>query len=586
MNGGLEGTDGSEQTNDDPTVIVAESAKIESFEGNVVCSLFVLVTGIVLDALCALPGALLADVPASLRTTSLVLVVLLGSPPVFKTKRFVLEQRIILAILLGTSAFVGMNKAEVTARNADGLFSLVGSLASVVACATNGVMLQSDSQERRQELREHLSALTGSMLFYVGMRCMRNAFSIPGDVLSFSVSHSEFDVRGYGVANEVAITGLAFSGCIISSFGIIVLLNHDMIVHTGSNGLSVVSAILACCSFVGAFAVQLSSYSLMESVPALFSDAACDGEYEYCREAYRSRRLFVATNNSSVAWIGTLAIATFAFSNVKRFTTRRDHFAFVPNMWASTSVAAIVSALGSLFVTLWFADVTRSMNYSVVELTLLLVSIPSAILSFPISACVLHVSGQAIYVFTRVYSENGFTLLYFTHHSIMATFLLTIAVLLLSSISYFLYTYSDYRMYSEPIERVNGVLLTMLVSVQFFLTVATMCMSSGYTGIKYTDDNGSWRVSGYEFSVQHSVSFFFCAALYATRYEHAMLPAWLRRLGWFLFPPVLGITWTFCILVLSNEGSPYQQWVDLGSFLIGVSAAVFSWIGVGVFLHT
>ena len=563
-----------------------QDSEIPSVEGNVVCALFVLISGIVLDALCANPGTLLADVPASMRTTSLVLAVLLGSPSISKSKSYILEQRVALAALLGLSAFVGMNAAEVTARNADGVFSLVGALACVVACATNGVMLQFDTPAKRRESREHLAALTGAFLFYLGMRCLRNGFALPSNVLSFSVSNTEFNVRGYAISNELTVLGLVFSGAIIASFGIIVLLNHDLVIHTGSHGLSTVSAILACCAFVGAFTVQISTFSLMEQLPALFSDAACGGEYEYCQAAYRSRRFLVATNNSSVAWIGTIAISTFAFSNVRRFTVRRDHFLYFPDLLASTSVAVLLSALLSIIVVFLFVDVARSMNFADLELALLLLSLPTALLSFSTSSCVLHIAGQLIYVLTRLDGENGFTMLYFTHHSIVATLVLTILVFLTSSSSYFLYTFRDSRLYSEILERTTGAFLTMLLSVQIFLTIATMGMSSGYTGVRYSDDNGSYRVSGYEFSVQHSISFFFAAALYATRYEPSMLSARERRFSWFLLPPLLGLTWAVCIWMVTDEGSPYQEWVSLGSFLIGISSAVCSWSGVGYFLHT
>ena len=553
----MEGEVGCDE-NDERTTDAQENCAHDSIEGNVVCSLFVLITAVVLDALCALPGALLSDVPASLRTTSLVLTVLLGSPSISKTKKGVLEQRVVLAALLGVAAFFGLNKAETSARNADALFSLFGTLACVVACSTNGVMLRSDTHAKQRESREHLSALTGALLFYVGMRCMRNAFALPGDILAFSVSHAEFDVRGFGIANDVTVAGLAFSGCIISAFGIIVLLNHDTVLHTGSNGLSSVSAILACCAFVGAFAVQISTYSLIEQLPALFGDASCDGGYQYCRAAHRARRLFVATNNSSSSFTGAISIAVFAFSNTAKFTNRRSYFTAV-TAWNPTTTAAVVAFAVSMFTVLSFTD-TRSMNYSDVELLLLLISIPAAILSMPALACTFHIAGQSIYVLTRVYSSNGFSWLYFTHHSVAATLVLTIAVLALSSASYLMYNLFDGRLYVESIETLTGVLLTMLVSVQLFLTLATMCMSSGYTGVQYVDDKGSWRVSGYEFAVQHSVSFFFSAALYAGRYEHALLGNWVRLLGWFLVPPLLAISWAFCVFSLRRANRTVNMW--------------------------
>lgn len=556
---------------------------MRSVEGNVVGALFVLKTGVVLDALCMLPGAVLADVPASFRATSLVLVVLLGAPSISKTRTYVLEQRAVLCLLLATSAFVGLNRADSTARNADSLFAMVGTLAAIVACATNGAV-QTDDLELRKGSRESVSALFAALLFYVGMRCVRNGFSLSGDILSFSVSHDEFDVRGYGVANEWTAVGLAFAGATIAAFGVIVLLNHDMVLHTGSQGLSTVAGVLACCAFAGAFAVQISTYSMLEQLPALFTEAACDGDYGECRAAYRARRLFIASNNCSVAWIGAIAITVYGFTNLRRFVTRRQHFEYAPALYAPTNAAAVAALLVSAFVTFWFLDTSRSMNYADLELVLLLFSTPTAILGYSITACILHLTGQGIYVATRITSTYGFSLLFFTHHSILTTLALTVLILLCSMFSYGLYNFGP-RLYAEPVERLNGMLLTALVSVQLFLTMGTMCMSSGYTGIKYNDGKGSWRVSGFEFSVQHSISFFFCAALYATRWEHTMLTKMQRWIAWFVLPPLLGFTWLLCISVLSHEGSPYNQYVDLGSFVIGTTSAGLSWAGVGLFLH-
>ena len=567
-----------------PAPVADNDDSVRSVEGNVVGALFVLITGVVLDALCMLPGAILADVPASLRTTSLVLVVLLGAPSISQTRAYVLEQRAILCLLLATSAFIGLNRAEPTARNADAMFAMVGTLAAVVACATNGAV-QTDDLDVRKGSREHMSALFAALLFYLGIRCVRNAFSLPGDILGFSVSRDEFDVRGYGVANELTATGLAFAGAVIAAFGVIILLNHDMVTHTGSQGLSTVAGVLACCAFVGAFATQISTYALMENLPALFTEAACDGSYDECSAAYRARRLFVASNNSSVAWIGVISITVYGFTNVRLFVTRRQHFEYTPDLYGSANITSLVALVVSTFVVFWFLDTSRPMNFSDIELVLLLLSIPTAIFGWSITACTLHLAGQVIYVVTRITSPYGFLWTYFTHHSIIGTLVLTALTLLCCSSSYALYNFGGARLYAESVEWLNGIFLTALVSVQLFLTIGTMTMSSGYTGIRYEDDKGSWRLSGYEFSVQHSISFFFCAALYATRWEHAMLTATQRRVAWFALPPLLGMTWLMCITILSHEGSPYNQWVDLGSFFVGMTSAVISWFGVGLFLH-
>jgi hypothetical protein len=94
------------------------------------------------------------------------------------------------------------------------------------------------------------------------------------------------------------------------------------------------------------------------------------------------------------------------------------------------------------------------------------------------------------------------------------------------------------------------------------------------------------RFVRYEYSVQHSVSFFFAAAFYATRYEHGYLKRWQTRAAWLVLPPLLGISWWICVLVLTTtQQDPYTSFVDVGSFLIGVSAAAVAWLGIGMSLN-
>ena len=554
-------------------------------EDNVICGLFVLITSLVLDALCALPGEVLEDVPASLRTTSLTLVVLLSAPSVSKSRVFLLEQRAILGVLVASAAFVGLNRAEPSARNADALFTLVGVLSTIVACATNGAAIRNASRERRMEVREHLVALFGALLWYTGTRIVRHSLALPNEILGFSVSHEDSKTRGYGVVNEMSVIGLSFSGAVVAAFGAIVLLNHDLVLNFGSSALSNVAGLLSCFSFLGAFTAQISAFTLMENLPALFGEFACDGSYTDCQAAYRARRLFTASTSTSSAWAATIAIASFSFSHKRRTRTRREHFLYYPDLYSPPYMAVIGASFAGLLIVTSFLDPNRSMEWADIELGLLIISVPLAIFNFPILACAVHLSAQLIYVITRFTIYGYYSMDYFTHHSILATAGITAVLILFSLVSYFLYSFEDQRLYWSSLEKLIGALMTALLSIQLFLTIGTAGMTSGYTGIYYESGKSSWRISGYEFSVQHSISFFFTAALFAVRFEHNLLSKAWRRAAWFLPTFAVGVSWLICVNLLSHDGSPYEQFLDLGSFLIGMSASVVSWFGVGLFLN-
>lgn len=563
----------------EPDEAVDEGDEAPATEANVLCCLSTLICGPTLDALTALPGVVLDDIPAALRTSSLVLCVLLGAPSLRKDAIGVLEQRAILGILLASVAFLGLNRAEVAARNADGVFSLVGTLAAILASYSNGVM-QSDSLHSKK-IREHYSSLCGGLIFYLGFRIVRHAFALPNEVTSFKVSHDDIETLGYAVAVDLVVVGNAFAGACSIGFACIVLLNHDLVFHLGSSAVASIAGTLACFVFLGAFAAQLASFGAMQELPALFSENSCDGDADECAAAYRARRLFIASNSTAVAWVCAIAQTIYAFAHSKRFRTRREVFEYEPSPYTTGGLSAIGCSLGAMLLVLLLSDSNASMDWSDIELLLLLASIPIALFHFTTTACLTHAAGQSLYIWTRFDLHGYYDFTYFTHHSLLATFVLTLLISIVSLFCYTLYSFGNRRLYSEPAEVVNAIALTSLVSVQTFLTLATLGMSAGYTGIYYEDAKGSWRITGFEFTVQHCISFFFAAALYATRYEPARLPSVWARAAWFALPPLLGLSWLLCILLLAVGDSPYQHFVDSTSFLVGISAAFVSWVGVG-----
>ena len=502
--------------------------------------------------------------------------------------RYVLEQRVVLAILLGICGFLGLNQADIAARNSDAVFSLIGTLACIVASRTNGAMKQKDDDKNDKSSisRENLSSFCGAIFFYLGTRTLRHSFALPYEIINFKISKDDITTRGYGVVDDMVVLGNAFTGSVSIGFGVIVLLNHDLVLNVGSSGLSCIASILACFAFLGSFLAQMASFCAMERLPALFSSVACDGDATECAAAYRARRLFISSNSTSVGWVCAISMAVYSFSSHRQLKTRRSHYNRFVNIYDFEYMSVFFVCLLACSIVLVFSPGQSSSNGADIELVLLLSSIPLCVSGHTFVACIAHSIGQCMYVYTRFYSHDGYDFTFFTHHCLLATLILTILVAFLSLFSHVLYIVSPQRLFSDPVEKMNGALLTSLLSIQVFLTLATMGMSSGYSGIKYDDDKGSWRVSGMEFTVQHCVSLFFVGALWATRFEqNALTPAW-RRLVWFLVPLVLGILWIICISTVTDEGSPYQQYVDEVSFVIGVSSAAISWTGVGIFLHT
>ena len=562
-------------------------------EFNVMCAASVLVTAVTLDALCALPASLAHEnVPSSLRTSSLVLTMLLASPVIASSHKDhknttpppsrAFEQRALLALLLATVVFFSGNKCSVGGRNADGICTLLGTVAILLATITNGATAGDGHLTAVQKgvAKEHGSAVVGALLVYCGIRTIRHALLLPSEALAFRMEENDFKTAGVAYASHVVSTANAFSGALIAGFGGLVLANHDLVYVVGSSGLSRTAAAISALLFSSVLIAQLDVFATFELLPALFGDGACNGAKDVCGVAFRARRHFVALHSSSLPFACTVAIAAYSFCTEKKQRSRAEANTKYNEPFSLEGFSLISSTVVCLFAILYYVDILNP-SLADAELVLLLVSIPLALLNTPVFACILHGAGQGLYFYDRL-SKQTFSLLYYTNLSMILTLALIGLIILTTAISFALYSIPE-RLYSIPVEKLTSFFLTSLLSIQVFLTLCTQGMASGATGAAY-EGVSSWRNSGVEFSVQHSTSVFFAGALYATRFEHESLGRAWRAAAWFIPPFIVGIAWLIMMQIESSD-VVYGHWVDMGSFVIGCSAAGISWLGLGVFLH-
>ena len=140
------------------------------------------------------------------------------------------------------------------------------------------------------------------------------------------------------------------------------------------------------------------------------------------------------------------------------------------------------------------------------------------------------------------------------------------------------------------VEMATACLSVALFSVQLGLTLSTLSLFAAYDGSLVASENG-WREAGFEFSLQHSISFFFAAAMYGSRFELAercgthkkdvdRLPAWARRLCYYAPPVIMLLCW-LATVASSAEGSPYDKSTSPAPFAVGIAASVVPWIVTG-----
>jgi len=556
------------------------SELLEITEGNIVSAGSVFSASIVLDALTALPTTVVVDVPTSMRTSALVLAALVAAPPV--EANFLFEQRGLACVLLVAVAFVGLHNGGVHARIADSLYVLICGWAVLLIFGISGPKPGERGHDAKGK-RENVIALAAAFLGYSGARIVRSGLYHAGEVTSFTASYEDIESRGYGMADDLVASTLVFGGTLCICAAGIVLLNHDAIYEHGCEPVASVVAQISVLIFCAAFVVQVACFARIDELSALFGDSACVGDIDVCKNSFRARRLYTANSSPAALWACAVGLTIFAFPYDRRCRTRRDYFVRDEHSderegATGSGNVAIAASIIAVVVVYGYADSL----WPALELLLLFFSIPAAWYSSTWAACVLHAAGMLIYTIGRLGSPLGFDLTFLTHWFVAATLLVTLVLAVTTFISWLLYSscVSQGR-YIVWLENTTALLIVALVSIQLFLTIASLAIISGYDGSMM--ETVSWRSASLQWVTQHSLGFFFSAALVGGRFEpqNERIERWLLRLVWFAVPVVLGACWAFTLFARAHF-VPYGTTGDASSIVIATLAALLPWTLSGI----
>jgi hypothetical protein len=377
---------------------------------------------------------------------------------------------------------------------------------------------------------------------------------------------------------------LVFGGVLCICASGIILLNHDAIYEEGCKPVASVVAQISVLIFLAAFVVQIACFARIDELEALFGDSACAGAFDVCENSFRARRLYTANSSPAALWACAVGLTIFAFPHDRRCRTRRDYFVRTEDeederdgATGSGNVAFAASVVAVLVVYV-YADSW----WPAIELLLLFFSIPAAWYSSTWIACVLHAAGMLVYTVGRLGSPLGFDLTFLTHWYVAATLLVTLTLAVTTFISWLLYSscVSQGR-YIVWLENTTALLIVALVSIQLSLTIASLAIISGYDGSMMTTT--SWRSASLQWATQHSLGFFFAAALVGGRFEtqNDRIERWMLRLVWFAVPIVLAACWAFTLLAIGSF-VPYGTTGDAASIVIATLAALLPWTLSGV----
>ena len=135
--------------------------------------------------------------------------------------------------------------------------------------------------------------------------------------------------------------------------------------------------------------------------------------------------------------------------------------------------------------------------------------------------------------------------------------------------------------YIPWLENTTALLIVALVSIQLFLIIASLAIISGYDGGRINVT--SWRSASLQWVTQHSLGFFFAAALVGGRFEcqNERIQKWLLQLVWFCVPIGLALLW-LVTLFGTAKWAPYGTTGDISSIVIATLAALLPWGITGV----
>lgn len=555
-------------------------------EGNVLTAALVFVVALVLDGLSATPTTVALDVPTSLRTTALVLVCLVAAPPI--TAHWLFEQRGTAFVLLLLVAWVGNHEAALYARLSDALYTLGGCwgalffFAHSAPCVLSNGRPVADANGRR----ENVLAFAAALLGYAGARIVRQGIAHAPTVLEFTATHSGITAPGLGVADDLVASALVFGGIVAISAAAIILMNHDALYEFGSSPVAASIAQLAAVAFTTALVVQIVGGSRMPHLRAIFGETACAGTADVCEAAFRARRLFAANSCSSSLWAVAVGLTALSFPYSRRCRTRKSCYEAEEARFRGISYTSgtilVISSMVVVGTLATYAPTTNMLPGA--ELVLLFVSIPVAFFGWAPIACLLHAAGFSIYVIARMGSLFGFSLRFLTHWCIAGSL---IAVLLLAATTTASYAFqflgSGFEFGRCLMEDATAICLTVLLSVQFFLINASLSLGAAYDGASLGDP-ADWTYAAVTGCVQHTISFFFAAALIASRFEpfNQNVNSAVLRVVWFASPGALFFLWGNYLLFGAIEALPYVSTGDSAALALAILASLAPWLAAGI----
>lgn len=461
--------------------------EIMELEINCIVSCVIFICSIVFDAVSSLDIVESNDTaPTSMRTSSVILIACLASPPI--RQRQVFLQRLILGSLLAVCSFVGNHSAIKELRIADCIFTFFISVATLSSYMRGGVDSLSSSRKKSMTseapeftVRESVCALAIATLFYSSCRVVRQGVSYSTNVLRFSVTSTSWDgvdskVPGYAHMNVASVLSLVFggvSGCLLSA----ILLSSTQLREIGTGSKREIMLIGGFLQFASAFWATVAISEQQENLGALFSGSAC--ATEVCPASGIGRRFAMLNGNPTMLWMNSFGTFVLAYGPFNTNDKELGKLLVSPIVvvWGVLSTVACVAII--------FAYASFQGSGIYVEIASLIALAGIAIASFwntnlgSIVFCV----GILYDEYVSVTNHSLITILtYLTHCSIFVGVVALALRTVVSMIVELTWSFIGSKI-TDVLDDIVGVLTIAGTSIFTFLYFATAALLASYDGL-------------------------------------------------------------------------------------------------------
>lgn len=544
------------------------------------------------DAATALdPPEGVADAAASLRTSSLVLVLCLASPSLFEAHNlsYLNDQRSVLLILLVFTSWAGLHYGGDGTRGADCVYVALATTAVLVVHDKGGIEPEGVAPEGKHgspNRRRTVASLAAALLCYASLRgvlaAWRSAYEPAEHVLP------ETGLLGYALYGPWQSLPLAFGHGVGAVAGATVLLSPSA-ERSGLACLRLEASLCGVLMLACALAVQIGAAEQIDGLPILYGASSCASASEACAEANASRRLSAVIASPASLWLTGLGLLVFGFAFETRpasarcvAVVRRGRPAWVVPL-VQEAVLTVVASLGLAAVCI--VSFASFEGDALVPEVCLLVSLFAAGVAL-LDEGLFGWAGSCVYIVVTTYYQTEFvrtytfdeTVVHLTHWTLAFSTACFAAYLLL-----LLLLFTDCCSSNGSIAaRTAGFFVSAGSSAAFMLYLAAAILSATTSGMIPHEfvQSGKGGPTMMSFVVEHYLPLLAWAPAIALRHEgHVLSRAW-RIAAWFSPMVVVGCGFALFMGVAGQE-SPAFAAVEWLSSAACTFLAVAAWSFVG-----